>query len=190
MPFAAFERSVSCPSRICDASLETRTSSRGSIPVRVTPIRPRPWSMIAVVFTDGATSPGNHDRSDAMTASGYLIPGRRLTFGTFDIPTAAYSSSAGWLGTDRRSSSTVTWGIVSTSCRRKSICDPCIKPAIMIVKPTPIATPNMPTSVCRTRVLTWVHAMLSKRFVVMRLAYRVALYLPTFLRASLTMEST
>jgi hypothetical protein len=26
----------------------------------------------------------------------------------------------------------------------------------------------MPTRVCRTRVLTWVHAMLSKRFVVMR----------------------
>ena len=169
IPFAAFDRSVSCPSRICEASLETRTSRRGSIPVKVTPTRAPPCSTSAVVFTDGATSPGNHDLSDAITVSGYLIPGRRVTFGTLDIPTAAYSSSAGWLGTERRSSSTVTWGIVSTSCRRKSICDPCIRPAIMMVKPTPIATPNMPTRVCRTRVLTWVHAMLSKRFVVMRL---------------------
>src|SRR6266404_6955106 len=107
-----------------------------------------------------------------MVASAYLIPGRRFTFATLDIPTAAYSWSAGWLGTDRRSSLTVTWGIVSTSCRRKSICDPCIRPAIMMVKPTPIATPNMPTRVCRTRVLTWVHAMLSRRFVVMRLPGR------------------
>ncbi len=37
----------------------------------------------------------------------------------------------------------------------------------MMVKPTPIATPNMPTRVCRTRVETWVHAILSKRFVAM-----------------------
>jgi hypothetical protein len=48
------------------------------MPVKVTPTRPPPWSMIAVVFTDGATSPGNHDRSDVMMASGYLIPGRLI----------------------------------------------------------------------------------------------------------------
>src|SRR5579871_162167 len=34
----------------------------------------------------------------------------------------------------------------------------------MIVKPTPIATPAMPTSVCRTRAVTWVHAISSRRF--------------------------
>src|SRR5258707_13185093 len=77
----------------------------------------------------------------------------------------------------RRSSLTVMCGIVSTSCRRKSICDPCIRPAIMMVKPTPMATPNMPTSVWRTRVLTWVHAMLSKRFVAIGLTVDWLTYL-------------
>ena len=34
----------------------------------------------------------------------------------------------------------------------------------MMVKPTPMDTPAMPTRVCRTRELTWVHAMLKRSF--------------------------
>jgi len=37
-------------------------------------IQQLPWSDCR------ATSPGNHDANEAMMASGYLIPGRRLTF--------------------------------------------------------------------------------------------------------------
>ena len=120
--------------------------------------------MIAVVFTEGATSPGIQERSELITDSGYLMPGRLPTLAMSDICTAPYSCSAGCVGTERRSSSTVICGMVSTSCRRKSICEPCIRPAIMMVKPTPIDTPAMPTRVCRTREMTWVHAMLKISF--------------------------
>src|SRR5262245_43265667 len=123
--------------------------------------------MIAVVLTEGATSPGSQDRSDAITVSGYLMPWRPPTLATFDIWTAPYSRSAGCAGGARRSSCTVICGMVSTSWRRKSICEPCISPAIMIVKPTPIATPAMPTSVWRTRAVTWVQAISKSRFAVM-----------------------
>ena len=118
---------------------------------------------MAVVFTEGATSPGSQDRSEAITDSGYLMPGRLLTLATLDICTAPYSRSAGCCGAVRRSSCIVTCGMVSTSWCRKSICEPSISPAIMMVKPTPMATPAMPTSVCRTRVVTWVQAMLKRR---------------------------
>ncbi len=37
-------------------------------------------------------------------------------------------------------------------------------PAIMIVNPTPIATPRVPTSVWRTLVLTCVQAMSTSKF--------------------------
>src|SRR5579883_1507842 len=57
--------------------------------------------------------------------------------------------------------------MVSTSWCRKSICEPCISPAIMMVKPTPMATPAMPTSVWRTRLVTWVQAILNRRLVAM-----------------------
>ena len=110
--------------------------------------------MIAVVFTEGATSPGIQERSEPITDSGYLMPGRLPTLAMSGICTAAYSCSAGCVGTERRSSSSVICGMVSTSCRRKSICEPCIRPAIMMVKPTPMDTPAMPTRVCRTRELT------------------------------------
>src|SRR5712672_2959188 len=119
--------------------------------------------MIAVVRTEGATSPGSHERREAITDSGYLMPGRLFRLVTLDICTAPYSWSAGWVGTARRSSWIVMCGIVSTSWRRKSIWEPSISPAIMMVKPTPIDTPAMPTSVCRTLVVTWVQAMLTRR---------------------------
>src|SRR5579859_1948853 len=123
--------------------------------------------MIAVVLTEGATSPGSHERSEAITDSGDLMPGRLLTLATFDICTAPYSRSAGCSGAVRLFSWIVTCGMVSTRWCRKSICEPCIRPAIMMVKPTPIATPAMPTSVCRTLVVTWVQAMLNRRFAAM-----------------------
>jgi len=70
----------------------------------------------------------------------------------------------------------VMCGMVSTSWRRKSICEPSIRPAIMMVKPTPMETPAMPTSVCRTRAVTWVHAMSNRSFVVMQSnAHRVSI---------------
>src|SRR4030095_5701659 len=100
--------------------------------------------MIAVVLTEGATSPGIQERSEPITDSGYLMPGRLPTLAMSGIWTAAYSCSAGCVGTERRSSSTVICGMVSTSCRRKSSCEPCIRPAIMIVKPPPMATPGLP----------------------------------------------
>ena len=37
--------------------------------------------MIAVVLTYGATSPGIHERSEAITDSGYLMPGRLFDIG-------------------------------------------------------------------------------------------------------------
>src|SRR5208283_426172 len=75
------------------------------------------------------------------------------------------SRSAGWVEADRRSSLTVTCGSVSTSCRMKSRCEPSIRPAIMMVNPTPIATPRIPTRVWRIRVVTWVQAISKRRFI-------------------------
>jgi len=121
--------------------------------------RPPPCSTSAVVFTDGATSPGNHDLSDAITVSGYLIPGRR--FYVWHVG-HSYRSVFLFRRLARDRAPLIFHRDVGASYRpvaeEKSICDPCIRPAIMMVKPTPIATPNMPTRVCRTRVLTWVHA--------------------------------
>ena len=54
----------------------------------------------------------------------------------------------------------------------------------MMVKPTPMDTPAMPTRVCRTRELTWVHAMLKMKF---HGDYRLLLMM--LRRASLTTES-
>src|SRR5262245_29087044 len=54
-------------------------------------------------------------------------------------------------------------GSALTSWRMKSSCEPCISAAIMIEKPTPIATPTTATTVCRARVRTWVHAMSTVR---------------------------
>src|ERR1700749_2511039 len=109
--------------------------------------------MIAEGRTDGATSPGIQERSDAITVSGYLMPGR------------------GW--------------------RRTAIGEPCTSPAIMMVKPTPMATPAMPTSVWRTRAVTWVQAMsrMSLAAMVSRTHQRGGANLLTLRRASLTTES-
>ena len=141
--------------------------------------------MIAVVFTEGATSPGIQERSELITDSGYLMPGRLPTLAMSGIWTARIFL----LGGLRRHGAPlilarVICGMVSTSCRRKSICEPCIRPAIMMVKPTPMDTPAMPTRVCRTRELTWSHAMLNRSFTD---GYR--LLLMKLRRASLTTES-
>ena len=119
------------------------------------------------------------------------MPGRLPTLATPDICTAPYCWSAGCGGAARRSSCTVTCGMVSTSWRRKSICDPSISPAIMMVKPTPIATPAMPTSVWRTRAVTWVQAMSRISLVAIgsRAHQRGAANLLTLRRASFTTES-
>ena len=45
--------------------------------------------MIAVVFTEGATSPGIQERSELITDSGYLMPGRLPTLAMSGIWTAA-----------------------------------------------------------------------------------------------------
>src|SRR6185312_4077504 len=145
--------------------------------------------MMAVVFTEGATSPGSHDRTEAITDSGYLMPGRLLTFATPDICTAPYSRSAACGAAVRRSDWIVTCGMASTSWCRKSICEPSISPAIMMVKPTPMATPAMPTSVCRTRVVTWVQAMLTRRLEAIPLTSDQRPNFETLRLASLTTES-
>jgi hypothetical protein len=48
----------------------------------------------------------------------------------------------------------VTCGMAFTSWRMKSSCEPCISAAIMMEKPTPVATPATATSVCRARLRT------------------------------------
>ena len=60
-------------------------------------------------------------------------------------------------------------GSVLTSRWMKSSCEPCISAAIMIEKPTPVATPATAKPVCRTRVRTWVQAMSKTRFMGRRL---------------------
>ena len=50
-------------------------------------------------------------------------------------------------------------GRASISCRVKSACEPCIRAAITMEKPTPVATPATATSVWRTRKRTCVRAM-------------------------------
>ena len=124
------------------------------------------WSTIAVVFTDGATSPGSHDRIEAIDDVGISDAGTLVDVGDVGHLHRGVFLVRRLDGRRRGARrSTVTCGMVSTSWRRKSICEPCIRPAIMMVKPTPMATPDMPTSVCRTRVVTWVQAMLEERLV-------------------------
>ena len=111
--------------------------------------------------------------------SGYLIPGRRL-----DVGHVRHSDRGVFLvrrlarESPRRSSLTVMWGIVSTSCRRKSICDPCIRPAIMMVKPTPMAHARTCRPAFGERGCSHgSHAMLSKRFVAIGLTVDWLTYL-------------
>ena len=55
-------------------------------------------------------------------------------------------------------------GSVLTRRWVKSSCEPCISEAIMMEKPTPVATPATAKPVWRTRARTWVKAMSKTRF--------------------------
>src|SRR5665647_747669 len=63
----------------------------------------------------------------------------------------------------------VMWGIASTSVPTNCRWLPSMTPEIMIVKPTPVATPMTPMSVWRTRFVTWAHAMKRMGGVLIRL---------------------
>ena len=115
--------------------------------------------MSACVFTDGATAPGTQPSRVAMIAIGFLMPRRRTSGVSPWISAAAKNVSAGCTGACRRSSETVMCGSASINWRMKSFCDPTISAAIMIEKPTPVATPATATSVCRNRKRTCVRAM-------------------------------
>ena len=124
--------------------------------------------MIACTLTDGATAPGTQASSDAMVASGFLMPRRRASGVRPWISAASNSVSAGCGGGSRRSSDTVICGSALTSCRMKSSCEPCISAAIMIEKPTPVATPATATSGLARAGRTWVQAMSRMRFMASR----------------------
>ena len=106
--------------------------------------------MNACVFIDGATAPGTQASSAAMIAIGFLMPRRRSSGVSPCISAASKTASAGCGGGWRRSSVTVMCGSASISCRVKSSCEPSISAAIMIEKPTPVATPATATSVWRS----------------------------------------
>ena len=81
------------------------------------------------------------------------MPRRRTSGVSPWISAASKAVSAGCTGALRSSSDTVMWGRASISCRVKSACEPCIRAAITMEKPTPVATPATATSVWRTRKL-------------------------------------
>ena len=120
--------------------------------------------MIACTFAEGATPPGTQASSAAIMASGFLMPGRRASGVSPWISAALNSTSAGCGGGARRSSVTVICGSVLINRWVKSSCEPCISEAIMIEKPTPVATPATAKPVCRTRARTWVKAISRMRF--------------------------
>ena len=119
---------------------------------------------MACTFTEGATAPGSQASSAAMMASGFLMPRRRASGVRPWNSAASNSTAAGCGGGLRRSSDTVMCGSVSTSRWVKSSCEPTISAAIMIEKPTPVATPATAKPVWRTRARTWVQAISRMRF--------------------------
>ena len=120
--------------------------------------------MSACVLVAGATAPGTQASSEAMIAIGFLMPRRRASGVRPWISAASKATSAGCSGACRRSSVTVMCGSASISWRVKSACEPSISAAIMMEKPTPVATPATATSVWRTRKRTCVSAMSRTRF--------------------------